>query len=312
MRIEKTAFYYNNLKPAATINFKSASDITLEYVMKKHSKYLPQSIFSRIKDFIGSKKNTKLYELHNEVYKDLFEAKTLEEAKKLYPEFADVNDVVLLADNRSKAIKAIKKIMPLDLFTLDYLKKLYKPTSQDKLVQDYGFSNRSILFWLNERLNIKKLSGSYIQLLKMSDEKENNRIAELSRKAIYADTEAQNHRLQRAAEAHRTPEYRNKKRQEMKDFYIRKPEVAKRTGLISKITWDKCPEIKAALSEYTKKLSPYVKKVLSKKQSGAALTSEEKRIAAGYYRGFWKQHPQLRALYKTKRMEAVEEVKKQG
>jgi len=310
MKIETLSSYYNLRQPSNNVNFRAASDITLEYVLKKHTKFLPKSFITRAKELISiGKKETPIYEVHNEIYKDLFEAESLKEVQEKYPEFSEVQDIITLASNRSKAIKAVQKIMPLEKFTLNYLKKLYRPTSQDKLKEELGFTNRSLLSWLNKKLHINKLSGSYIKLLQMSDEKENARIAELSRKAIYADSEVQKYRLEKAAEAHRTPEYRAKKKQEMKDYYERNPEKAKKTGLISKLTWNKCPEIKAALSEYTKKLSPYIRKVLSKKQTGAPLNAEEKRIATGYYRRFWEQNPHLKGIYKQRRLEAIEELK---
>lgn len=307
MKIQTVSPNYNS-----SIVFKSASDISLQYVYKKHAKFLPKRVFEKIKTILSNDKNEvpKLYELHNDLYKDLFEAKTLEEAKELYPEFKDIKDVTVLCNNRSKAVKAILKIMPLDKFTLNYLKKLYAPTSQDNLVKEYGFTNRNLLSWLNKKLNIKKLDGSYIQLFKMSNEEENLKIAEQSRKAIYANPDAQKNRLEKAAQTHRTLEYREKKRQEMIDFYKRNPDVAKRTGLISKMTWDRCPEIKDALREYTQTLSPYSKRVLSKKVSGAILTSEERRVAFGYYRGFWEKNPELKTLYKERRNQVIEELKK--
>lgn len=312
MRIEKITPCYNFQPVNRTVSFGSAADINLKYVLKNHSKFLPDRILNKIKELIDSDKSQKpLYEVHNEVYKALFEAKTLDEVKKIYPEFREVNDINILQGNRSKALKAIEKVMPLEHFTLDYLKKIYKPTPQEKLVEEYGFTNRSLLMWLNERLNIKKLSGSYLQLLKMSDEKENQRIAELSRRAIYADAEAQKYRLQRAAEAHRTPEYRAKKKQEMKNFYLKNPQMAKKTGIISQRTWDKCPEIKTAFSEYTKNLSPFIKQVLFKRQTGHNLTDMEKRISRGYYKGFWEQHPELKQIYKQRRIEVIEEMNKE-
>ena len=294
-------------------SFRAASDITLEYALKKHSKFLPKSFITKARELIScGKKDRPVYEVHNEIYKDLFEAESLSEVKAKYPEFSSVEDIITLESNRSKAIKAVKKIMPLEKFTLSYLKKLYQPTSQDKLKEEFGFTNRSLLGWLNKKLHINKLSGSYIKLIQMSDEKENRRIAELSRNAIYADAEAQKHRLERAAEAHKTPEYRAKKRQEMKDYYERNPEKAKKTGLISKLTWSKCPEIRAALSEYTKKLSPYIRKILSKKRTGAPLNAEERRIASSYYKQFWEQNPQLKEIYRQRRLEAIEELGEGG
>lgn len=312
MRIQNSIQFsnYNN----QGITFSSASDITLEYVYTKHSKYLPLRISEKIKSILSDKSKDvpKLYELHNDLYSGLFNATSLEEVKKLYPEFRGIRELTSLGDNRSKALKAIKKIMSPENFTLNYLKKLYTPTSQDNLVREYGFTNRSLLSWLNKKLNIEKLNGSYIKLFKMSHEDENNRISELSRQAIYANPEAQKCRLAKAAETHRTSEYRAKKKQEMIEFYKRNPELAKRTGLISKMTWDRCPEIKDALHNYTRSLSPYVKKVLSKKMSGEHLTQEEKRVTCGYYRNFWEQNPELRSLYKERRIQVIEELKKEN
>lgn len=291
-------------------NFGSASDITIDYVLKNHARYLPPTMLIEISSLVGaqSKGYPKLYELHNEVYKKLFEAKSLEEVKKIYPEFADVLDISTLKDNRSKAVKAVQKCMPLEKFTLEYIKKLFAPTSQDALVKEFGFTNRSLLGWLNEKLNIKKLTGSYIKLLQMSDEAENDRIASLSRKALYADEKAQKYRLERAAEAHRTPEYRAKKRQEMVDFYKRNPDMAEKVRIISQRTWDSCPEIKDAMSEYTKTLPSYERKIISKKRAGQKLSDEERRIAASYYKRFWELHPELKELYRTRRVEVLEKL----
>lgn len=303
--------YLPDRKRDKNVSFGMASDITVEYVLKNHSRFLPQSMKKRMQELITSGLGKKrLNEVHEEVYKDLFEAKTLNEVTEKFPEFSGVKDIKEISDNRSKAIKFLLKIMPLENFTLDYIKKLYRPTLQENLVREYGFTNRSLLAWLNSKLNIQKLSGSYIKLLKMSDEKENGRIAELSRRAIYENESAQKYRLQRAAEAHKTPEYRTKKRKEMKDYYLRHPETAQKTGLISKMTWDRCPEIKKALSEYTRSLDSYTKKVMSKKVAGISLNEKEMRIATVYYSNFWKLNPQYKAIYRERRLEVIEELRK--
>ena len=304
-------YSYLNYKTNQKVSFGSASDITLSYVLKNHSRFLPKTMLDQITSMVQRGENMPLYELHSKVYRGLFESKSLDEAKSQYEEFKEVKDVITLANNRSKAIKAILKLMPLEKFTLGYLKKLYQPISQEELVKEYGFTNRNLFLWLNSKLNIQKLSGSYLQLLKMSNEEENTRIAELSRRAIYANPLVQQMRCAKAAETHRTLEYRTKKRQEMKDFYIRHPEAAERTSMISKKTWDKCPEIKTALSDYTRGLSSYVKKVLSKKLSGAILTESERKITFGYYRGFWEQHPEMKSIYQQRRLEAIEELKEE-
>jgi len=291
-------------------SFCSAKDITLEYVIKNHSKYLPERIKAEIRRLLRTtdKNLPQLFELHNTIYKPLFDAKTLDEVKSAFPEFKEVLDISAIKENRSKAIPLIQKNSSLDIFTLDYLKKLYKPTAQDILVKEYGLTNRNLLLWLNKKLNIEKLSGTYIKLLQMSDEKENSRIAKLSRKALTADSEVQSYRLLRAAEAHRTPEYKEKKRQEMINFYKNNPEKAKRIGLVSQRTWDLCPEIKKAFSEYTKTLSPHIRRILSKKLAGQPLSVDERRITFGYYKGFWEKHEELKSVYRDRRIQAIAEL----
>ena len=95
----------------------------------------------------------------------------------------------------------------------------------------------------------------------------------------------------------------------MINFYKRNPQVAKKTSLISQMTWDRCQEIKDAMKAYTITQSPYVKAVLSKKQNGKQLLEEEKRIVATYYRNFWENNPNFKKIYKEKRLEVIEELK---
>ena len=60
--------------------------------------------------------------MHKDIYEPLKNAETLEQAKKLYPEFSNVLELTALEGNRSKALNAVKKIMPLEKFSLDLLK----------------------------------------------------------------------------------------------------------------------------------------------------------------------------------------------
>lgn len=291
-----------------TPNFTAASDITLKYVLTKRAQYLPESMLGEIKKICTSnpKELPTLQEVHQRVYQPLFNAKSLEEAKAIFPEFRDVIDILTLKDNRSKAVKAIKTKIPLENFTLQYLKQLYQPQKMEDLVKIYDLPNRSILSWLNQKLKIKKLCSSYIQILKLSDEKENQRIAELSRQAIFANPQAQQKRLAKAAESHRTPEYRAKKRQEMIDFYKRNPEAANKTRFISKETWKKCPEIRKALAEFKNGKSTYIQAILTKTQYKNA-TPTERRIIRGFYKEFWKTHPDMKEQYRKARLDVIKE-----
>ena len=292
-------------------NFNAASDISLEYVLKKHSRFLPKRMLCEIQNIVasGQKNMPQLYELHNIVYKKLFEAKNLEELKKLYPEYKNVQELTILEGSRTKALKAIKeKGIDIKDFTLDFMKKLCAPSSQPTLVKEYGFTNRNLLSWLQAKLNIPSFSGSYVNLVAMSNEQKNQRIAELSRKAMYARPKEMMDEIQaKITRHHRTPEYREKKRQEMVNFYKNHPERAEKLSIILRMAWEKCPEIREAMSEYTKQASPFVRKVLSKRQTRTPLNAEEKRVLKGYYRGFWDSHPEYGNLYTRMRLEAIKE-----
>jgi len=293
----------------SNLNFQSAADINLRYIVKNHAKYLPKRVLERATELCRSNSEVlpPLYQLHNDVYQPLFTARTLDEAKNIFSEFSEIINLPDLKVKRSKAIDAIKERMPLEAFSLDLLQRLYKPEFLEALVQDYGMTNRSLITWLIDKLQITKLSSPYLKLLMMSNEKENSRIAEASRQAILRNPETQQKRLQKAAEAHRTPEYRAKKRQEMIDFYKRNPDAAIKTGLISQMTWDRCPEIKEALALYTQGASPVVKTLLSKRRL-QPLTMIEQRIVNGYYKTFWDSHPELKRIYREVRLQVIREL----
>lgn len=290
------------------INFKSAKDLDLRYMLRKNSQYLPESVLKEVQKLCATDKKElpNLLEVHASVYQRLFGATSLDEIRT-YPELSGVCDIVTLRGNRSKAIKAIESQMPLEEFTLGYIKELYKPLKMEQLVEKYKLTNRSILSWLNEKLNIKKLSTTYFQLLRMSSEEENSRIAECSRKAIFSNPEAQEIRLKKAAEAHRTKEYRAKKSNEIKDFYKRNPEALAKTAAISQRTWDMCPQIKELLSEYTKNSDPFTKAVLLKRSKKMKLTDSEKRVISAYYKKFWDMYPELKEAYKEARLQVIKE-----
>ncbi len=294
----------------SNITFQSAADINLRYIVRNHSKYLPPRVLERATELCksGAEELPPLYRLHADIYEPLQQVSTLEEAKICYPEFGNVINLPDLQITRSKAIDAIKKIMPMEDFSLDLLKKLYQPRFLDSLVQEYGMTNRSLITWLINKLNITKLSSSYLKLLAMSNESENNRIAECSRQAILKNPEAQARRLAKAAEAHKTPEYREKKRQEMIDFYKRNPDAAKCVGLISKLTWDLCPEIKEALTIYTQQTPSMVRSILNKRRRQEKLTAAEKRVMNGYYKGFWDSHPEFKKVYQKARIQAIKDL----
>ncbi len=293
------------------VNFSSASDISLKYILDKHSGYLPERMKKAMSEALkdSAENIPAFYKLHEKVYKPLMEAQTLNEAKALYPEFSDVLELSDFASSRSKAVKAVKnKGIPLENFTLEFLKKIFTPTTQNDLVKEYGFTNRSLVSWLQQKLKIQKLPNVYLNLINMSNEEENCRIADISRKAMYARPKEMMDEIQaKIARHHRTQEYREKKRQEMIDFYKREHAHAQKLSKIGHLTWEKCPEIKLAMSEYTKNSSDYIKKILSKCQKHQKLSQNEKHYLKGYYKGFWDLHPDFAEKYTEMRKIAIQE-----
>lgn len=298
-----------------TPNFGAASDITLKYVLERRSQYLPERVLARAKELSRNpvSEQPALKDLHKDVYRSLMGANTLEEAKELYPEFAGVIDAVELEGNRSKAVKAIKKIMSLKDFTLQYLKDLYSLMTEDNIVAKYGFTNRSLLQWLNTKLHITKPMGEYNLLVKMTDEAENNRIAELSRQQVKNNPEAHLEMSRKGAATQKRPEVIEKKRAMMKEFHKNNPKYAEKTRLISQRTWAKCPEIRKALSEYTASQNDITRKTLEKRvKQRKELTENERKIISGYYKRFWATYPQYLEVYREARKEAIEELTSEG
>ena len=147
-----------------------------------------------------------------------------------------------------------------------------------------------------------------MRLLKLSDPTGNAEFAEKSQQCLKTP-DAIKKRLESCAIAHRAPEYREKKRQEMKNFYKRNPEAAEKVRIITQKTWDRCPEIKTALSAYSEEQSPYVISLLKKRSTGAALNTQERRTLAGYYKKFWDTHPDFKELLRKRKLEVIEELK---
>lgn len=308
---KQTYAQISDYKPAYYIPvFGSAAKLNLKYILDTHQKELPESILVRVLKLVEleTEKLPTLKDLHDYVYKHLQSAMSLDDIRK-YSEFANVTDLKDYRTRHSKAIASIKQNMPIENFTLDFIKKLYLPTKMDDLVKIYGVNNRSSLEYLAESLGIKKLSGMYLNLYRLSDEVENARFAKQAQSYVRTP-EARKKCNERAVAAHRTPEYRAKKRQEMIDFYKRNPEVAEKTSKISKMTWDNCPEVKEAFGEYRKFLDQSTKRILTKGLLGEKMNSFERKVFGGTMKEFWESHPQMRKIYQERRIEVIEKLKK--
>ena len=304
-----------NYNPAFYMpNFCAVKDLTPQYILKKRSHLLPERVLKSLKEVCENppKVMPSMKDIHFAVYKKLFESKSLEEAKKLFPEFEGIKDAKELENNPSCAISAIKKKMPLEDFSLSILKDLFSFHYEDELVKKYGFTNRSQLIWMLKKLNIPKLQGNYNMIIKLTDESTNARFAQLAEKTLRSDPNIEQKRIENILKTVKSDEYREKKRLLSEELLKNNPHLREDTRLVSKITWERCPEIKEALSQYTKEQSNILKKSLMNKIQGKKLSDAEQNIINSYYTKFWNSHPDLKEKYSQTRHEVIQELKSKG
>lgn len=293
------------------INFGAAKDINLRYIMRNRSHLLPLRVKDAVTDILerGGEELPlgelpTLKEVHTEQYAPLMRAATLDEARA-FPEFAKVLDFTEIAQKFSRSAKKIVQILPLEDFSLDCIKKIWSGMSQEEITEYYGFSCRDVLAKICKTLNIPKPEGNYLVLLKTSEEEGNRRVSDLTRRHL--DTCMEN--LKKANIANKTPEARAKHAAAIVRHYQEHPEKREEVSRISRLAWQKCPQIREAKTEYFLSLSAYQKAVLKKQSSGAPLTAQERRVIAAVHKRFWELHPEFKAIYSEARLEAAREIK---
>ncbi len=295
----------------SNINFGAAKDINLRYILEKRAHLLPERILTNVQNIVERTQGMSieclptLKEVHNDTFRPLMSAESLEQAKLIFPEFGDVLDFSLFTKKFSRSARVIEKTTPPESFSLDCLKKIWSGMPQEEIVRQYGFSCRDVVAKLCKALNIPKPLNNYLVLLKSSDEVGNQMIAAETRRHL--DVCIKNLKL--ANIANKTPEARVKQAESMRNFYVNHPQRRERIAEISRLTWEKCPEIRAAKAEYFDSLTPYQKSIMSKQSYGIALTAEEKRIVSSVHKKFWEAHPEFREIYAAARTAAVREIK---
>lgn len=112
-------FSYNSQQPALqrpslslnaplacdSVSFGAHIKKTLEKEIESYGEEnIPKPVFKKAKDAIaqGKSEGVSLFNIHQEYYNALENAQTIEEAKKLYPEFSDIKQVTEIAFNKSR------------------------------------------------------------------------------------------------------------------------------------------------------------------------------------------------------------------
>lgn len=302
-------YYSNTPKSPQTVDFGAAKDINLRYILRNHSHLLPERMNAAADSFVVKTESMDclptLKDLHEMVYSGLMSAPSLDEAKKLYPEFAEVVELPAVAKKVPRLIAILGEKIPLSEFSFDLLKKVWSGMPQEEIAKTYGFSGRAPVSKLCNLINIPKPNHNYLTLLKTSDEAGNQRVADASRRHL--STSMRN--LALANIANKTPEARAKQAASIVRHYEEHPERREEASRISRLTWQKCPQIREAKTKYFLSLSTYQKVVLKKQSSGAPLTAQERRVVASVHKGFWDLYPEFKAIYAEARIEAVREVR---
>ena len=302
---------YPNSQLSKQPSFEGRRIIDLNYILQNRSNLLPQRVYDKVAEIVNSKPQTMptLMQVHKEIYSPLLGCKTLDEAKEIFPEFANIKNAEGSFVRNRGNIKKLKTNGALqDNLSLKLLQDVWgKLKSQDEIAQDLGLESRSSLGWILKKIRFVNYSSNYRTLLMSSDPE--------SRAVIAAKTTAWNachpdlmyKKNKYAAQFCKTPEYRKAHSERMIEYDKLHPERKEKIREFDLAVWKKVPEIKKAMSEFAKSQDPFTKMVIKKEISQMALNSSEIRVKKSFYKKFWQANPDLQKKFK----EAFKQVKEE-
>lgn len=170
----------------------SNKEYTLQGQVKKLApeQYPSLKILELANKILEEDPNTKktIYDVHNEYYALLLAAKTLDEAKALYPEFQDVIDAsTLIIDHNSPL--ALKKIsrgeiegVTIKNATLVFLKQYYGKMGSPKKKEDFFGFGPIACHTVFDSLNIKRPNRNYVMFYSLSKPEHRNKMSDMRRR----------------------------------------------------------------------------------------------------------------------------------
>lgn len=297
--------FYNQNNFNKSLSFEaSGKPLTLKYVVEKRSNLLPTRILDSAKKCLldSSLKNKSLLALHKEIYAPLLECKTLQEVKSLYPEFENITDEIKFKRPKSIYAKLFMERTENENFALKMLQEIWANLkNKDEIALDLGMNSRSSLEWALGQINFVPLSSSYKKLLLASDVEGNKAIADKTTAWNSLHPDLMYAHNKKAAQGCKTEEYREAQSKRIKEYDNEHPERREKISITLKKGWQKCPEVRKAMSEFSKNESYFLKNALGKKTANKKLTEGEKRAIASFYKRFWDAHPELKAVYSEAR-----------
>lgn len=301
MKIISTYYDFNSEYPS----FTGAKNISLNYVLDRHSQNLPQRILgevNKIVETIPSKNHPTLHDLHLKEYKKLLECKTLDEARNAYPEFREILDASLFKKSRSKHLKNIN--YPIESLSLKILQEYYgriKP--MDEIGKEIGITNRTAFNWLREKIRFVSFPKNYITLLKASDELGNAKIAEKTKayNRLYPEKMLEHNR--HAAQGTKTLEYKAAQSERIKKYDKENPERRRKIGVFTAEVWLRLPEIREEISKEMALYAPFKYSPLMKQKE------QKDRLTKAFFKKFWANHPEHKETFAQMAKTVSEEFK---
>lgn len=240
----------------------NGTPLSLRYLVENRSNSIPKRVLDEAKRLleIESIENLpSLLQIHKDLYAPLLKCKTLDDVKKIFPEFENVKeDISFIKNNHYKRL--FEERTAGESFAVKMLQEYWANLKTLKeIAASYGMRNRASLDWPLKQISFPKFENQYKNILLASD----NEGTKILAKRV-TDYDA-----------------KNSSRREK----IREANYAK---------WMASPEIRAAMSEFASKEGACYRKVLDKISSNRPLNPAEKRINKGFFKRFWQAYPHLK------------------
>lgn len=289
---------------------KGGKPITLQYVIEKRSYLLPERVRTIVNELLkqSNVELPSLIEVHKIAYAPLMACKTLDDAKKLFPEFEKVKDEVEFV--RDTVYSKNFKSKTDDKFSLDMLKKFWAELkTKDDIAYDLHMKGRNSLDWALKNINFVSFPSNYKTLLKASDEVGNREITSKTKKWNAEHPELVKKHNKIAAQGCKTPEYRETQSKRMITYDKQNPQRREKISKYAKRVWELCPDVKAAMANFAKTESAYLRGLITKKCRGELLTDTEAKYMQAFFKRFWRAYPECRNSYAKARAIASMEIR---
>ncbi len=319
-------FYLNK----DTVSFSGKTNINYE-IQKLPSDAFPSVELQQfILQSISSNPDADIVQLHRQYYSNLLNCETLEDAKKLYPEFNDVVDAKTLNLSRKPPNNVFCQIkngnikgFETDSLSLMMLKKYYAeliPVNVDYIKEKFGISytafntlidtlnlsmdkrylkllglkmraNSMQSAWTTESMQVKR-ADTFKKTVSTPEYKQKASIASKKR---WENPEYRKNLTEKIREARRSPEGRAKTAQITKQLW-QDEEYQKKMKINNKaatLAWELHPYAKQVYKEIAKEF-PELKGALEARRKGLAITDRQSRVLSQYYKTCMERYPDLK------------------